>query len=112
MLRNCKGFSLIETLVAFSIWFLLLGTILPQMIQVIQERKSTYLLNTANELLYEELQSFVYEEENKISKAIQKNNESFFILWEEVDNQRLAKACISWTDKLNRGVERCGYAKR
>ncbi len=110
MLRKCeRGFSLLEVLVSFSIWLLLLTTLIPSFVLVKQERANILFVNTANQLIFEELMAIKNGLRVKENKAISSNGIHYTLEWSSEDE---TKVCVRWEDKRKRPEERCGYTNK
>ncbi|MBE4907949.1 type II secretion system protein [Bacillus luteolus] len=110
MLRKCeRGFSLLEVLVSFSVWLLLFTTLIPSFVLVKQERANILFVNTANQLIFEELMAIKNNSGVKENKTVSRNGISYTLEWSAVDE---TKVCVRWEDKRKRPEERCGYTNQ
>ncbi|QOR65504.1 hypothetical protein IM538_17065 [Cytobacillus suaedae] len=99
---------MLEVLVSFSVWVLLIITLVPSYVLIKQERFNILLINTANQLVFEELMSIKHAARIKENKVIQRNGISYVLEWSLGDETTV---CVEWEDKRKRTVERCGYTK-
>ncbi|WP_084795407.1 type II secretion system protein [Bacillus sinesaloumensis] len=109
LLRDKRGFTLVEMLLSVSIWLMLCATLLPQLMILVTERKNTDILNMGNQLLAEELQKgFNGEPSQATTEVIDGVTYQFFKSY----NVMLDKweLCVAWEDKLSKRYERCGYS--
>lgn len=114
MFLKCeKGFTLIEMLLALTIWLMLCTMLLPKLMFVLVERKNIEIMNTGNIILNEELTHIFQDEWIGIGdEMIVKENITYHIAREFNDEIEQWELCLSWKDKRNRHVERCGYARK
>ncbi|MCH1624914.1 type II secretion system protein [Ferdinandcohnia quinoae] len=112
MLLKCKkGFTLLEMLIALTIWLLLCTVFLPKLTVILIERKNIEIMNTGNKILSEELAQAFQDTWFEVGEeVIVKENYSYVLMRELNENIQKWEVCVSWTDKRNRIVERCGYA--
>lgn len=109
MLQNCeKGFTILEVLVSFSIWLLLFITLVPSYVLVKQERSNILLLNTANQLVYEEFMEIKNGSGVRENKVTERNGITYNIDW-SFDG---GTVCVRWEDRRKRSEERCGYTNQ
>jgi hypothetical protein len=110
MLRNCeRGFSLLEVLVSFSIWMILLLTLVPSYVLLKHERANILLINTGNQLVYEEVMKNKNGVGLKGKKIVEVNGTSYVVDW---GAQGESTVCVRWEDKRKREIERCGYTNQ
>lgn len=108
LVKDKRGFTMVEMLLSVSIWLMLCATLLPQLMLIITERRNTEIYNMGNQLLSEELQKeFNGEPLNIVST--EKNGVTY--KFSKSYNERLQKweLCVTWEDKLSKTYERCGY---
>lgn len=108
LVRNKRGFTLVEMLLAVSIWLMLCATLLPQLLLIMTERKNTEIYSRGRQLLSEELNKEYNGDESNLDRVI-KNGVTY--LFSKTFNEELQKweLCITWEDKLSKTYERCGY---
>ncbi|MEH7238476.1 type II secretion system protein [Bacillus sp. JJ1562] len=107
LVKDKRGFTMVEMLLSVSIWFLLCVTLLPQLMLIMTERRNTEIFNMGNQLLSEELQ-------NEYNGASTLNNvvkDGITYKFTKNFNEELQKweLCVTWEDKLSKTYERCGY---
>ncbi|MDF0727788.1 type II secretion system protein [Cytobacillus sp. S13-E01] len=113
MLKKCeRGITMLEVLVSFSIWLLLILTLVPSLILLKQERDNIQTLNNGNQLLYEELISYKEDRSLKQNSTIIRGGTSFILTWDFTSDTSIVTACVSWEDKRNRMIKRCGYSRQ
>lgn len=105
MLRNCKGFSLAETLTALSIWSFLMVMIIPQMMLLVQERKNIEQINIAYKMIHEKTQQVVFNNVEKENELIQMNGINYELNWRGESNY--SKGCITWINHYEQKKEVC-----
>jgi competence protein ComGE len=111
MLKNCRGYTLLEMLVAFSILFLLLAHMLPLYIQIKQERKNIDIEKAAVKLLHEKMLEYKYDGAFPSPSNRVLDGMMYEVTWQQ-EEQSLFKVCISWEDLSKRSKKRCDYIKR
>ncbi|RFB10563.1 type II secretion system protein [Bacillus sp. HNG] len=107
LVRDKRGFTMVEMLLSVSIWFMLCVTLLPQLMLIITERKNTEIFNIGTQLLSEELQK-EYNGEPSLNHLVKYGVTYTF---SKKFNEVLQKSelCVTWEDKLSKTYERCGY---
>ncbi|MGG3889237.1 competence type IV pilus minor pilin ComGE [Metabacillus fastidiosus] len=105
MLRNCKGFSLAETLTALGIWSILLSIIIPQMMVLVQERRNVEQMNIAYKIIHEKTEQVIFHHAAKINEKISMNGVDYELNWREGKNY--SKGCITWTNNSKQEKEVC-----
>src|SRR5690554_2902452 len=100
LVRNKRGFTLVEMLITVSIWLLLCATLLPQLLLIMTERKNTEIYNMGRQLLSEELNKEYNGDESNLD-SIKKNGVTYLVT--KTFNEELQKweLCITWEDKLS-----------
>ncbi|MFC3882899.1 competence type IV pilus minor pilin ComGE [Bacillus songklensis] len=111
MLKSCRGYTLLEMLVAFSILFLLLAHILPLYIQIKQERKDIDIDKAAVKLLHEKVLEYKYDGASPSPSRRLLNGIVYEVSW-QVEEQSLFKVCIYWENLSKQSKKRCDYIKR
>lgn len=111
MLWNCnKGLTLIEVICTLSIWLLLCSSLLPHLMTIIIERKNAEIQQIGNSILSDELQLMFHTEVLlPTEKFVTRNNITYIITVKKENGSQLREVCISWSDKLERNREKCGY---
>lgn len=107
MLKNSNGFSMVETLVSFSIVITVLGTLIPNIVLLHSERKDLELKREALALLHDNVQEHLYDDVALMNKSIDLLGTRFEINWTEEGS--LMKGCILWKGET-RNYQECLYA--
>lgn len=107
LVKDKRGFTMVEMLLSVSIWFLLCVTLLPQQMLIMTERRNTEIFNMGNQLLSEELQK-EYNGESILNNVVK---DGVTYKFAKKFNEELQKweLCVTWEDKLSKTYERCGY---
>gem|GEM_PF-4673845 len=105
LFKNCRGFSLAETLTAFSIWLLVVTILIPQLVLLTQERANTEQSLTAIKLLHEKIQCVSFQNNNKTNETIIRDNIAYKLIWKE--NMSDKKACLEWTNYYKKTKSIC-----
>ncbi|MEH7380011.1 type II secretion system protein [Bacillus sp. JJ1533] len=107
LVRDKRGFTLVEMLLSISIWLMLCVTLLPQLMIIMTERRNAEIYSMGTQLLSEELQkeyngeaTLDYVNEDGVTYKISKNLNEDLKKWE---------LCVTWEDRLSKKYERCGY---
>lgn len=107
LVKDKRGFSMVEMLLSVSIWLMLCVTLLPQLMFIITERRNTEIFNVGTQLLSEELQK-EYNGESSINHL-----EKYGVTYKFAKNynEKIQKweLCVTWEDKLSKTKERCGF---
>jgi competence protein ComGE len=111
MLKNCKGYTLLEMLVAFSLLFLLLTHALPLYIHIKQERKNVEMDKSAVKLLHQAILAYKYDGLSPDSSTNTQQGTVYEIDWNEGVSGFL-EACISWENQTKRRQKRCDYIRK
>ncbi|WP_102027038.1 type II secretion system protein [Salirhabdus sp. Marseille-P4669] len=111
MLRSNKGFTLLETTAAFSIFIIILTAIVPMMIQTHLERenielRSDMLTELHNELLY----AMNSKPISPLTKQLEINQTKAKIEIALTDNE--LEGCISWSNYKNKQERKCLYVAK
>lgn len=96
LFKNCRGFSLAETITAFSIWLLVATILIPQLVLLTQERANTKQSLTAIKLLHEKVQYVSFQNAEKINETIIRDNIAYKLIWKEDIPDK--KACLEWSN--------------
>ena len=108
LVRNERGFTLVEMLLSVSIWLMLCATLLPQLLIIMSERRNTEIFNVGRQLLSEELDKEYNGEDSNLDKIVL-NGVTYQFSKNANDELQVLELCISWEDKLSKTYERCGY---
>ena len=103
--KNCKGFSLAETMTAFSIWLIIVTVIVPHLVLLTQERANTKQSLTAIKLLQEKVQNVSFQNSEKVNETIMKNNIPYKLTWKEDMSDK--RACLEWTNYYQKTKSVC-----
>ncbi|WP_010678103.1 competence type IV pilus minor pilin ComGE [Bacillus timonensis] len=108
LVKDKRGFTMVEMLLSVSIWLMLCATLLPQFMFIMTERRNIDLRNMGNQLLTEELQKEFNGEASNLGSTV-KNGVTY--QFSKTYNEGLQgwQLCVSWQDKLTKTYERCGY---
>ncbi|ANB55501.1 hypothetical protein GFC29_1694 [Anoxybacillus sp. B7M1] len=106
MHKSCKGFTLVETVIALSLLLFVTTILLPAITQVMMERQNQALKSHAQQLLNKEMGN----QEPVIEKAVVVEGVEYKVLRSHNENG-VMKICIQWHDYMGRKAERCGYYK-
>ncbi|WP_110111306.1 competence type IV pilus minor pilin ComGE [Bacillus sp. CGMCC 1.16541] len=111
MWRNCKGYTMLEVVVAFGILLFVVYSTLPLYVSIVQERKNQKILNQANTLLHEELMKYKYSKSYEEGEEYVVNKISYRFHWEN-HVQGLKKVCVQWVDLSDREKTRCDFIRK
>lgn len=103
--KNCKGFSLAETMTAFSIWLIIVTVLIPHLVLLTQERANTKQSLTAIKLLHEKVQNVSFLEAEKVNETITRDNIAYKLTWKEEMSDK--KACLEWTNYYQKTKSIC-----
>jgi hypothetical protein len=114
-LKNSKGISLLETLVASAILFFIISILLPQLYFISIERKNLIIQNIAEKMLNEKL--FETSATNGGSSAEILIHEGYppydleIEVSEDESTRILYKGCIKWTNLGEKQESICGSVR-
>jgi competence protein ComGE len=114
MLRNCKGFTLIDALLGLSILSLFFTFALPYINDLIRERKivteKMFVLTT----LHNDLQHWLYDDYNnmKNSTKLYTPLKKELHVNRSMEENRKIQVCITWDITDNRKEELCLYGHK
>lgn len=103
--KNCKGFSLAETMIAFSIWLLIITVFIPHLVLLTQERANNRQSLTAIKLLHEKVQGVSFQNTEKVNETFMKDNVAYHLTWEEDMSDQ--KACLEWKNHYKKTKSVC-----
>ncbi|KZZ86299.1 type II secretion system protein [Bacillus sp. SJS] len=101
MSANNKGFSLLESIAAFSLWCLAVLTLLPSIVSMMQERESSSLEIQAIKLLQNRMTDRVMEQDFKEAELFKEGGIQYKIL------NKLDQSCIHWNEASGKKREFC-----
>ncbi|TKC19888.1 competence type IV pilus minor pilin ComGE [Robertmurraya kyonggiensis] len=110
MLRNCRGFFLVELLLSLSIWMVMTVSLLPLYIHVSKQSLDIQQEVQATHLLYEVLQRYVLEavaEDNSITRE----KFVFAVIWEKESDGEPKRVCVNYEDAFQRAQQKCERVK-
>lgn len=104
MWKNSNGFSMFESIAAFSIWCLAAVVLLPSMMYITMERKNDSKELTGIKVLNTIIKEAAFNNQ-KVSNGLKMyEGEKFTVKLEEGSDQRV---CIQWEEKTNRTRKIC-----
>ncbi|TXC92386.1 hypothetical protein FS935_04860 [Metabacillus litoralis] len=104
-MRNSKGFSLAETIAAFSLWMLITLLIIPQLVLLTKERMNTQQSLAAYKILHEKTQQVTFDNNEKNNEIIVHEGVDYHLTWEEGNPYN--KACLSWENSTHKNKSIC-----
>ncbi|WP_176447378.1 prepilin-type N-terminal cleavage/methylation domain-containing protein [Lentibacillus sp. CBA3610] len=108
-MRNSKGFSLIEALVAASLLMMMITTLIPATNLLLNERENLrqkrYMINE----LQHELQPFLWEASHDLPHRFLKTVDGSEAEFRMTPDGKLVKGCVTWSNVKNRTEEFCLY---
>ncbi|UGB29501.1 competence type IV pilus minor pilin ComGE [Metabacillus sp. B2-18] len=105
LFKNYKGYSLAETITAFSMWILIVSILIPQLVLITQERVTTKQTSDALKLLHEKIQSVAFSDFDKVNEDIEKDSVIYHLIWKEEGADQ--KACMEWTSLYKKTKSVC-----
>lgn len=112
MLKNNKGMTLIEVLIASSIIIMLISTIIPISTLLLKERNVLNERQIFIAYLHDELQTVLFEEEGVLPQKSQKEVKQRMVTLSFVRDDQLIKGCIQWENVKKIKEKHCLYGKR
>ncbi|SFA71187.1 hypothetical protein SAMN04488072_101174 [Lentibacillus halodurans] len=108
-MRNSKGFSLIESLVAASLLMMIITTLIPATNLLLNERESLKQKRIMTNELHSELQPFIWEEENNLPQRWFKMVNGSEAEFRFTSEDNLLKGCVIWNNAKNKTDQFCLY---
>jgi type II secretory pathway pseudopilin PulG len=109
MLKDGKGFTMAETLMAFSIWSMISLILLPGSVYLKKEREENKVHHEALVLLKEHIESLNFENLEKENVNLFIKDQEFKITWSKEED--IDQACINW-ESHDAAKEECMYSFR
>lgn len=110
MLQNSKGFYLVDALVGFSIFILVLSSMMPILYRIYLERDAVLEERFAIGLLDNRLQEWLADNTTELKDEVVTNrNVNYHLGWTQQGIR--VELCITWQAKNKRTYEMCGNAK-
>ncbi|MDQ0858406.1 competence protein ComGE [Bacillus sp. V2I10] len=109
MLKDSKGFTMAETLMAFSIWSMISLILLPASVYLKKEREESKVHHEALVLLKEHIESLNFENLEKENVNLFIKDQEFKITWSKEED--IDQACINW-ESHDAAKEECMYSFR
>ncbi len=94
MLRNPKGFFLLELLLSLSALFMVCLFILPIYIDIQTQCKRLEIENKARQLMYEELQTKLMNQQPFTDYSVRQNGIEYKIVWRNSSQAGKMEVCI------------------
>lgn len=111
-MKNCKGFSLLEVIVALSILSIISTSSLSIIITVYKERIAIKESYHALELLQTQIQEWLFDAGDVVQDKVVEVNGTVYVIDMEFQSDSKTKFCVRWNGRNERVYERCEYAKR
>lgn len=108
-MRNNKGFSLIESLVAASLLMMIITTLIPAANLLLNERESLQQKRHMINELHRELQPFLWEAEYDLPHHFSKTVNGTKVDFRFTNEDHLLKGCVTWNNATNRTDRFCLY---
>lgn len=105
MLRRNNGYFLVELLLSLSTWILVTGGLLPLVLHLHYLSDLIQLENTANHLLFDELETYLVVGAHTGNKTILLNGTRFEIKWNEDSEQ--GEVCVEYHDLYSNSQKKC-----
>jgi competence protein ComGE len=112
MLRNCKGFSMMETLASFSLLLTVLIFLSSSFILITSERKDLEKKREGIVILHQVLNEYLYDGNEPINRTILSNNTTYTLYWRQHIND-IQGVCIQWRGETrDQTISKCIFGKR
>lgn len=106
---NNKGFSLIETLVASSVIFILIATIVPITSLLNNEREILIERRLAASKLHDEFQPIIWNNHGNLPLSYKSTINSMSVLFSFTFENDLIKGCVKWKNAKDQPDSICLY---
>lgn len=111
MLRNCKGFSILEAIGALSILLVVMLIMVPIMMKIYEERSILDYKKEALVLLHNETETYLYDNGYETThKEIVTGKRTYLLTL--VGEDALVRLCVHWEVSWNKKGKVCSYAKK
>ena len=104
MLRENKGYFLLELLISLSGWILMAGIFVPMLVGINKQSIEIQEKSEAIQILYEYMQKVVVENPERNDISLIKNNKQYEIVW-SVENGVKSEVCIQYEDVFGRPIQ-------
>ncbi|MEN1970578.1 competence type IV pilus minor pilin ComGE [Lentibacillus sp. N15] len=110
-MKNNKGFTLIEVLVAFSTVVMIATTLLPLISTINKEEEHLSERLRFSNQLYDELQMYLWEGQDRLPPfSFAKTDHSTTLFYQFIKtNDHLIKGCVKWTNVKEKSETICLY---
>ncbi|HET7579760.1 MAG TPA: type II secretion system protein [Bacillales bacterium] len=113
MLKNRKGFSLVEVMAALTVLTITAAVSLPLLIHVYQDREAVHEELRAANLLQNHLKRWIVEGTAGAQnhQVLRHGGTTYRLTWNAEPELKAEKICITWYSSKERRKQKCGYAK-
>lgn len=109
-MKNNKGFTLIEVLIASSILFIIIMTVVPIKSLLTSERRLLSDRYDYTARLHEELQFYLWEEDKQLPISYEQKLKQKTILFQFTKvSSELIKGCVEWKNVRDKNEKTCLY---
>lgn len=110
MLKNYKGFSLVEVIGSFAVFVILLTVLLPILMKIYEERTMLTYKEEGLLLLHNEKESFLYDYDFDGEKEITVDTRRYQLTIQK--NGEFVQLCMNWEVPWKKKGRVCTYAKK
>ncbi|WP_167751332.1 type II secretion system protein [Lentibacillus salicampi] len=108
-MKNSKGFTMIEALVAASVLMMVISTLVPLTSLLLNERENLQQKREMANELHNELQPFLRENKRPLPQRLQKTVDGDEAEFRFTAENNLLKGCVSWENVNDRANQFCLY---
>ncbi|TMN20960.1 type II secretion system protein [Lentibacillus cibarius] len=109
-MKNNKGFTLIETIVATSLVMMVIVSLIPAVNILSKERMSLQQKRSISNELHSELQSYVWTDRHpRLPVHFVKEIKGVRAVFSFTAERELLKGCVTWTNAQKREEKLCLY---
>ena len=94
MLRNNKGYFLLELLLSLSTMLMICLFLLPLLMEVREQSRRLEIEKTAQKIMYEELKARIIDGRIFSNYTIRENNIEYNIIWENLNQTGQKEVCV------------------
>lgn len=112
LLKNNTGFTLIETLIAFSIVLIAIATILPITSLLTYEREILHERRLLISKLHDHMQPFIWDDNQLTNQTYEEQVNTTRVVYRVSQEDDLIKGCVSWINVKEREEKHCLYGSQ
>lgn len=109
ILLNNKGFTFIETLIAFSITIIAITTIIPIASLLTYEREVLHDRRMITSTFHDHMQTFILDKHQTLPQTFLETIHHHKVIYKYTEENKWIKGCVLWENVQKRQEELCLY---